>query len=57
MILVGVVWGLGVGFAIVCYPSLFPALAGIYADDQTAVGIILGELANYLYDKSIRGMI
>lgn len=30
MILVGVVWGLGVGFAI------------------TAVGIVLGELANYL---------
>jgi len=48
MILVGVVWGLGVGFAIVCEPSLISALAGTYAEDQTAVGIILGELANYL---------
>jgi hypothetical protein len=47
MILVGLVWGLGVGFAIVRYPSPF-ALSETHFDDQTAVGIILGELANYL---------
>jgi hypothetical protein len=45
MVLVGVVWGLGVGFAIVSSYCL-NAVSGLTG--QVAVGTILGEVANFL---------
>jgi hypothetical protein len=46
MILVGVVWGLGIGFGIVRLTGVFPQCTPLTI--QVAAGVVVGELANYL---------
>jgi hypothetical protein len=49
MVLVGVVWGLGKGFAIVSgFANLAEEYSPLLTRIKVAVGTILGEVANYL---------